>query len=236
LVLYGNDALIEDSTALGSNSALTRLADIAGQLYLENGASVSTTGALTNTGTLVLGANSFSSTESVTAKSLVNSGTVDLAGGNGGSLATLNVSGAITNNGSISISIDTEELAGAVGGAGSFSLDSANLQFDSSVSAGQTITETNINGTGDALTLKEAQNFAGTISGFGTGDTIDATNFLLSGTTFNFVENSGGTGGKLALTDKSLDLTANIHMTGVYSNSDFTLSPDSGTGTLVKFV
>jgi hypothetical protein len=80
--------------------------------------------------------------------------------------------------------------------------------------------------------LKEAQSFAATISGFGTGDTIDATNFLFSGTpTFNFVENSANAG-TLTLQDGSL--TADILMTGKYSNSDFTLAPDYGTGTLVK--
>ena len=72
------------------------------------------------------------------------------------------------------------------------------------------------------------------ILGRGTNDTIDAANFLLSGTTFNFVENSGGTGGTLTLHDGSL--TANIQMTGDYSKSNFTLAHDSGTGTLVKFV
>ena len=102
--------------------------------------------------------------------------------------------------------------------------------FDSSVSSGQTIDETSA----DALTLEQAQSFAATIRGFGTGDTIDAANFVLSATTFHFVENSGGTGGTLNLHDGSL--TANILMTGVYSNSDFTLAPDGGTGTLVKFV
>jgi hypothetical protein len=103
--------------------------------------------------------------------------------------------------------------------------------FDSSVSSGQTITETGA----DALTLNEAQSFAATISGFGKGDTIDAANFLLSGKpTLNFVENSAMTGGTLTLHDASL--TANILMTGVYSNSNFSLAPDGGTGTLVKFV
>ena len=139
----------------------------------------------------------------------------------------------MTNNGSISIAGDTEELAGAVGGTGSFSLSThANLQFDSSVSSGQTIDETGA----DALTLKQAQSFAATISGFGTGDTIDATNFVETGTTYNFVENSAGTGGTLTLTDTTRSLTANIQMTGDYSKSSFTLAPDSGTGTLVKFV
>jgi fibronectin-binding autotransporter adhesin len=273
LSLSGNDAFIEDSTALDSNSALA-LADIAGGLNLSNGASLSTgaltigsgatlsfsdaslsTGALTNsgsigidsyasggstlsiggvltnTGTLHIGGEGgyFSPSDSVTAKSFVNSGTVGLEG-QGTSLAVLNVTGTITNNGSISITTDTEELAGAVGGAGSFSLSTANLQFDSSVSSGQSITES---GT-DALVLEQAQKFAATISGFGSGDTIDATNFLKTGTTYNFVENMAGTGGTLTLRDASL--TANILMTGVYTKSDFTLAPDSGTGTLVKFV
>ena len=255
LWLQGNDAFVEDSTALGSNSALTGLNNVAGELDLRDGASVSTTGpltnsrllnldsyyspggstlsiggALTNAGALDIGNGdgSLFSSVSVTANSFDNSGTVNLAG-NGTALAALNVSGATTNNGAISIASDTEELAGAVGGAGSFSLSTANLRFDSSVSAGQTITETGA----DALTLEQAQKFAATISGFGTGDTIDATNFLKTGTTSNFVENSAMTGGTLTLHDASL--TANIQMTGVYTKSDFTLAPDSGTGTLVKF-
>jgi hypothetical protein len=255
LLLLGN-AFIEDSTALGSNSALTGLANVAGDLDLERTAAVSTTGALvnnesilldfyageggsrltvagtlTNTGTLFIGSNGnfLSASDSVTANSFVNSGTVDLIG-NGTNLAALNVSGATTNNGSIVIDGDTEELAGAVGGAGSFNLSNAHLRFDSSVSAGQTITETGKN----ALILGQAQKFAGTIKGFGTGDTIDAANFLFSGTTFAFVENPAGTFGTLVLLDGGL--TANIQMSGVHKLSDFSFAPDSGTGTLVKFV
>jgi hypothetical protein len=258
LVLDGKSAFIEDSTALGSNSALTGLASIGGgeEFQLENKAAVSTAGtlanddgyvqldpdsgdggsslniggALTNTGNLDIGNDRLFSSDSVTAKSFVNSGTVDLVA-YGANFAALNVSGATTNNGSISIASDTEELAGAVGGTGSISLSNANLQFDSSVSAGQTITETGAN----ALVLEQAQSFAATISGFGTGDTIDAPNFLKTATTYNFVENLMGTGGTLTLHDGS-SLTANILMTGVYSKSSFTLAPDSGTGTLVKFV
>jgi hypothetical protein len=257
LQLNGNDTFIEDSTALGSNSALTGLASISGGATLdleEGGASLSTTGALVNDGNILLrdstfpngggstlsiggaltnngtlGIVAFKSSEQVTAKSFVNTGTVNLSGGSS-SFAALNVSGALTNNGSISITYDTEAIAGAVGGAGSFSLSKANLRFDSSVSAGQTINESGV----DHLTLKHAQNFHGTVSGFGTGDTIDAANFLWSGTTFNFTPNFGGTGGTLTLHDGSL--TANISMTGVYTKSDFTLAPDHGTGTLVKFV
>ncbi len=259
LNLIGSNAFIEDSTALGSNSALTGLASIgAGTwFYLQNGTSVSTTGALVNDGhvlldvladsggssltvagaltnnsSLLIGNGVTSASDEVTAASLdnTNTGAIELAG-NGATLATLNVSGATTNDGSIQIASDTETLAGAVDGAGSFSLSTADLRFNSSVSAGQSISETGAN----ALILEQAQNFAATITGFGNGDTIDATSFHAPpATTFNFVENSAMTGGTLTLHDGSL--TANILMTGVYTNSDFTLAPDSGTGTLVKFV
>ena len=149
LLLDGNDAFIEDSTALGSNSALTGLASIGvgatfdlenkaslstagalannGTVYLDNGggggSTLSIGGTLTNTGDLEIGTNviHLAASDEVTAKSFVNSGTVDLTG-QGTNFAALNVSGAITNNGSISIASDTEELAGAVGGTGSFSL------------------------------------------------------------------------------------------------------------------
>jgi hypothetical protein len=260
LYLNGNDAFVEDKTAPGSNSALMGLASIGSEarLVIEEGASMSTTGALTNSGVLEVysadaslsvakgltnsgslaienyGVASSPSVNSVTAASFVNSGTVILSGNTNNS-ATLNVSGALTNNGSISITDDTEELAGAVGGTGSFTLYGAKLQFDSSVSSGQTI-EDLLTGHAGTLTLEQAQNFAATLSGFGTRDTIDATNFVETGTHYNFVENSAMTGGTLTLTDTSLSLTANILMTGDYSNPSFTLAHDSGTGTLVKFV
>jgi hypothetical protein len=263
LHLNGNDAFIEDSKALGSNSALMGLASIGAEAIfgIQNNVAVSTSGSLANdgtiridfngghggssltvagtltndaigvnTGALDIGDNQLSSSVSVTAKSFVNSGTVELTGA-GTNLATLNVSGATTNNGSISITKDTEELAGAVRGVGSFSLSNADLQFDASVLVGQTINETGA----DALTLEEAQNFHATIRGFGTGDTIDAANFLRKATTYNFVENIACTGGTLTLHDSSQSLTAHIHLTGDYSHSDFTLARDHGTGTLVNF-
>ena len=81
LGLVGNDAFIEDSTALGSNSALTGLASIgAGALFaLHDGAAVSTTGALANDGNVHLDTN----------------------GGDGGSSLTL--AGALTNSGELGI-------------------------------------------------------------------------------------------------------------------------------------
>ena len=157
LTLLGKQAFVEDSTALGSNSALNGLASIgsAGALGLYYGAAVSTTGALTSNGSILIdtfgsgessltvagaltttsdlsiGNSALSAMAEVTAASLDNTGEIFLTGNNATTnLAALNVSGATTNNGSVSIATDTEELAGAVDGAGSFSLSTANLQFE----------------------------------------------------------------------------------------------------------
>ena len=136
----------------------------------------------------------------------------------------------MTNNGSISIASDTEELAGAVGGAGSFSL----INRQSSVRLERFGRADHQRGGADALILEKAQSFAATISGFGTGDTIDATNFRPARNDVQFRREFGGHG-RHAHAERHECLTANILMTGDYSNSDFTLAPDSGTGTLVKF-
>ena len=85
LHLNGNDAFIEDSTALGSNSALTGLASIgAGAMFdLENGASVST-GALVNHGSISLIASARPARSSMTETS-----DLDADGGDGGSSLTV---------------------------------------------------------------------------------------------------------------------------------------------------
>ena len=107
LGLDGSDAFIEDSSAPGSNSALTGLASIgAGALFaLHDGAAVSTTGALANDGQvyldpnagdggssltlagaltnsreLVIGNATLSASDEVTAASLDNTGKIQLTG------------------------------------------------------------------------------------------------------------------------------------------------------------
>jgi hypothetical protein len=102
LHLNGSDAFIEDSTALGSNSALTGLASIAenATFSLENGASVSTTGSLTNDGLISLDANT----------------------GDGGS--NLTVGGTLTNDVELTIGNTTLSASDAVATA---SLDNTGL-------------------------------------------------------------------------------------------------------------
>jgi hypothetical protein len=144
----------------------------------------------------------------------------------------LSVAGTTTNNGAINVTNDSETLAGAVAGTGTFAIGGSTLTFDQIVSSGQTV------GFSSASTLALASatsnSFSGTLQGFGSGDAIDALAFAFSTASFNFVENSGGTGGTLTLSSGSL--MDKVLFTGSYSNSDFQLAHDSGTGTLVKFV
>ncbi len=105
LGLIGDDAFIEDSTALGSNSALAGLASIgAGALFaLHDKASVSTNGALTNDGQVYLDPNA----------------------GDGGSSLTL--AGALTNSrelgiGNTALSASDKVTAASLDNTGSISL------------------------------------------------------------------------------------------------------------------
>jgi hypothetical protein len=88
LGLNGNDAFIEDSTALGSNSALKGLASIGvgASFELHDGAAVSTGGALVNDGNISL----------------------DVNAGDGGSSLTL--AGALTNSGDLIIGNATSTI------------------------------------------------------------------------------------------------------------------------------
>jgi hypothetical protein len=86
-----------------------------------------------------------------------------------------------------------------------------------------------------ALTLKEAQSFAAKISGFGTGDHRRGE-LAQDGNDLQFRREFSEHRRHATLYDQTDGLTANIHLTGGYTKSDFTLAPDSGTGTLVKFV
>jgi hypothetical protein len=103
LHLNGNDAFIEDSTAPGSNSALTGLASIgAGATFnLYNGASVSTTGALANDGTIDLDTNGGTGGSSLTLEgALTNSGALNVGNGSLSSSTKLSTT-ALTNSGTI---------------------------------------------------------------------------------------------------------------------------------------
>ena len=177
-------------------------------------------GTLTNTGALNIGSASLSSSDSVTAKSFVNSGTVDLTGNGGESRRPQRVGSDDQQR----LDFDRLRHRGARRSGRRHGvlqpLTNANLQFDSSVSSGQTINETGA----DGLTLKQAQNFAATIRGFGTGDTIDATNFLATRDDVQFRREFGGDR-RHAHADRHESLTANILMTGDLFELEISPSP-----------
>jgi hypothetical protein len=103
LSLNGSVSVVQDSGVTG-NSALKGLASNAGNLYVLNGASVTTTGALSNTSLVNIDATGYGEGGSTLAVggALTNSGTVDL--GNGGLSAADDLSTtALANTGVINI-------------------------------------------------------------------------------------------------------------------------------------
>jgi hypothetical protein len=101
LILGGPSAFIADAGALSSNSALVGLNNVSGTLGLGNGASVSTTGALTNSGSIGLDYNT-------------SYGGVPLIGG-----SSLKIGGVLTNSasssyyGNVGIGIGNSSMTGS---------------------------------------------------------------------------------------------------------------------------
>jgi hypothetical protein len=98
LTLNGPDAFVADATNTAANSALTGLTSIAGQLTLYNGATLTTSGALTDTGQLhvddgnATGGSSLSITGALTNSGYLGLGTTNL------SAATTLTASAINNS------------------------------------------------------------------------------------------------------------------------------------------
>jgi hypothetical protein len=264
LSLTGADSVVADASSPGSNSALTGLKTITGGLYLYDGASVTTTGALTNTGTISLdqgggdgGAsltvgggltndgyiqigpnnNSLSSATKVHAASVSNTGTIDVYG-NATNLvdASFTTPGSFTNNGTVNFSDDVDTIAGAVSGtSGNFGLSNGStLTFSSGVSSGETVSYGG--GAADLLNLGLAQSFDATIEDFFTvGDAVDLTNFGHSASTFLYTQTGTDSA---SWTVKDGSKTAVINFAGEpYTESNFSIvSANKGAGSEIKFI
>ncbi len=158
LRLIGSQAFVADASNTSSNSALKGLETVTGVLELEKGATVKTSGdlanggsialdsysggggsllnikgTLTNSGTVSIGNSTLSANSSLTAASVVNSGTIslydaggssvaggvtnssrllfDVSSGNGGS--SLTIGGTLTNDGFMEIGPDDATLSAA---------------------------------------------------------------------------------------------------------------------------
>ena len=139
LTLSGKGAVIEDSTALGSNSALTGLSNVSGALNISGGASLSVAGALTNNGSLQLGDNQGGLSTLSVAGALTNTGSLDLNDGTSSDILTV---GALSNSGSIFCGIDypltNQALLDVTTGVAGFGTPgiltgSVNLQFGAAI-------------------------------------------------------------------------------------------------------
>jgi hypothetical protein len=239
---------IADAGHLNSNSALTGLETIAGELALDGpfggqlnikgplnvtrsgeimaigGGSwkLEADGVLTNNGLIGReGGKIFVSTT----KGLINHGTIGLTADD------VRLAGPLTNDGRVSVNADSQNFYWWVGGAGSFELIGAgsNLGLFGGVDGHQTIYFDSREAT---LTLRDTSAYFGKIGGFGAGDTIDAKDFR-TGTTWDFVENSNNASGVLTLMN-GVD-EARLLFYGSYAKGDFSVA-SSSAGTSIKFV
>jgi hypothetical protein len=190
------------------NSALNISTDDGDWSLYEGAAAATSNLTIGSTGFLTIDSNSSGDSALAISGALVNDTTIQLIPK--GYDATLSVAGTTTNVGSIYVGNDSETLAGAFTGIGAFYVGGSTLTFDSSVSSGQTVQF----GGAETLALASAisNSFSGTLDLFGAGDAIDAQAFAYASTSYNFLENTGGTGGTLTLTDGSL--VDNIFLAG----------------------
>jgi hypothetical protein len=161
----------------------------------------------------------------------LNSGLFEKSGGDGVSA----IAADFANFGTILAGAGTLEFQGALSGPGDdVILAAATLELDRAVAAGQTITFV---GAGGELVLHDLNSgglFHGAIADFGAGDTLDAGALFGAATSFIFTENSGGTGGVLALDDGSHRVS--IRFSGVYATENFAAHSDGQGGTLLSYV
>jgi hypothetical protein len=251
LDLLGSHALVADASDTSSNSALKGLKTVAGELDLE-GATVTTSGALTNSGVIYDSDYPSGDGSLLNIKgTLTNSGTIEIFeqyGGGGSTLeaakvvndgtiyleahATLRCGGPITNDGLVSLFDDTDTISGAVSGTGDFSLRSSTLEFVNGVAGGETV---NFAYGVNHLYLDSPSSFAGTIDAFFTsGDSVIAKGFAEAATLLTYNQTSADSC-SWTLTDATH--TATLNFAGEpYAKSDFSITASANGNTLIKFV
>jgi hypothetical protein len=158
---------------------------------------------------------------------VLNSGTLQ-ATGNGG----LIVDSVVENSGTVLANGGNITFRGAVTGSGSAIISgSATLEFGAASTENTTFAP---NATG-TLKLDQSGAFTGSISGFGTGDSLDLVDVGFgNNTTLAFSENSDGSGGKLYVGDGVQ--TVGLTLLGQYAAAGFQVGSDSTGGALVTYV
>jgi len=251
LYLDGPASFIADAGATDSNSALLGLTKVDGTFGMNDGTletsgdltnvgqillgSAPTTltigGVLTNSGYIALGAGNGGGGGTVSAAGLRNTGSVAV-GGDSNSQGTLHVSGAVTNDGTITAGLASILLGGPVSGTGSASISDASIEFGSAVAATQTVVFQNGDVGHEAiLAIDLASQFAGLISGFKDNfEEIHLTHAQAasaSPTTY-----SGGVT-SLVVRDASSNVLATLRLQGDYRSDTFSVVSDGGTGAYI---
>jgi hypothetical protein len=157
---------------------------------------------------------------------IVNSGTLEATGSGG-----LVIDSAVENSGNIWADGGNVTVNGAVAGNGTATISgSAMLEF---AAASDSNTSFAAGATG-TLKLDQAENFTGTVSGFGAGDALDLSD-IASGAnlTVGYTANADGTGGTLSVSDGTH--SASIALLGQFAASGFQVGSDAGSGTMVSY-
>jgi hypothetical protein len=151
-----------------------------------------------------------------------------------GGTATSVVAPAVTNTGTIEVAAGTLDMQGAVTGTGSDEISGAStLEFDATVSAGQTVSFTR---SGGDLALHNPGVFAGDIGGFdaagaGSNDTIEvAQAWVFTG----FTENASGTEGTLGFASGSS--ARSLTLLGDYNPAGFVHQTQTNGSTLITYI
>ena len=184
-----------------------------GQLNLVNEATINASG--TNALVIDTGSNP-----------IVNSGTLEATGSGG-----LVVNSAIQNSGNIWADGGNVTVNGAVTGNGTATISgSSTLEF-SAASNDNTSFAAGATGT---LKLDHAENFTGSVSGFGAGDALDLADIAFGANlTVGYSANATGTGGTLSISDTTH--SASIALFGQFAAAGFHVGSDAGSGTMVTY-
>jgi len=203
---------IGETAGLVNTGALTESGDDDVTL---GGDTAGDTATLTNTamGTWTFADNSGIVLGSPTASSIANRGLMEKTGGSGVSA----IAPGILNTSALEAASGTLDLQGSISGVGTDTISgAATMEFDASVTAGQTVSFT---GSGSVLELFDPQGFAGKLSGFDTVGSGDALELSDAWTYAGFKENSGLTQGTMTFTNGTTD--ASILFLGNYDSTLF---------------
>ena len=188
-------------------------------------------GTLNNTADAVLRINADGSIITQGAGSIVNAGIILKQGGS----ATTTVSASLDNSGIVEVSSGTLAFAGAVSGDGTFILDgNAALGFTTGVGPNSSLQFLH----GDeALETGATGWFGATITGFGTGDTIDVGSVIFGASdTVGFVPDLAGPANSGTLTVSDGSNSAAFGLGGDYTTTGtFHLASDGHGGTAITF-